>query len=132
MKTLINWKVYFILWVAAILSTLALLPYAFELQSDIIAQIPIPLPALIAIQVAQNGLLFAIIIFFGMLLMKRIGLSTPILDSVTKGESTSDALRSILPISIGLGVIASLLIVGLDVYVFQPRYFRNLAIKPAR
>lgn len=125
MKTFINWKVFFILWVAAILSTLALLPYVFELQSDIIAQIPIPLPALIAIQVAQSGLLFAVIIFFGMLLMKRIGLSTPILDSVTNGESTSDTLRSILPISIGPGVIASLLIIGLDL-LFQPLILNEL------
>ena len=125
MKMLINWKVFFILWVAAILSTLAVLPYAFELQSDIIAQIPIPLPALIALQIAQSGLLFAVIIFFGMLLMKRIGLSTPILDSVTNGESTSDTLRSILPISIALGVIASLLIIGLDV-LFQPLILNEL------
>jgi membrane protease YdiL (CAAX protease family) len=126
MKTLLNWKVFFILWLAAILATLAVLPYAFELQSDIIAQIPIPLPALIAIQVAQSGLLFAVIIFFGMILMKRIGLSAPILDSVTRGESASDKLRGILPLSIALGVFASLLIIGLDLYIFQPALLREL------
>jgi hypothetical protein len=87
MKTLLNWKIFFILWLAAILATLAVLPYALELQSDIIAQIPIPLPVLIALQIVQSGLLFAVIIFFGMILMKRIGLSTPILDSATRGES---------------------------------------------
>lgn len=44
MKTLINWKVFFILWLAAILATL-------ELQSGILSEIelPIPLPALIAL-----------------------------------------------------------------------------------
>jgi len=125
MKTLINWKVFFILWVAAILSTIALLPYAFELQSGLLAQLDISLSALIAIQIAQSGLLFAIIIFFGMLLMKRIGLSAPILDSVTKRESASDTLRSILPVSIGLGVIASLLIIGLDL-LFQPLILNEL------
>ncbi len=126
MKTLINWKVFFTLWLAAILATLAVLPYAFELQSTIIAQIPIPLPALVAIQIAQSGVLFAIIIFCGMLLMKRIGLSTSILDSATRGESTSDNLRGILPISIALGVIAALLIIGLDWFFFQPTLFREL------
>ena len=128
MKTLINWKVFFILWLAAILSTTALLPYVLELQSGVIAQldIPIPLPALLALQIAQSGLIFAIIIFFGMILAKRVGLSTPILDSVTSGESISDKLPAILPISIILGVIASLFIIGIDVYIFQPVIFREL------
>lgn len=128
MKNLIKWKVFFILWVAAILSTIALLPYVLELQSGVIAQldIPIPLPALIALQIAQSGLIFAILIFLGMLLAKRVGLSTPILDSVTSGESASDKLRSVLPISIVLGIIASLVIVGLDLYVFQPAMIREL------
>jgi hypothetical protein len=38
-------------------------------------------------------------------------------------------LRAILPISIVLGVIASLLIVGLDVFVFQPALLNELGDK---
>jgi membrane protease YdiL (CAAX protease family) len=68
-------------------------------------------------------------IFIGMILMKRIGLSTPILDSVTRGESASDKLRAILPISIILGVITSLLIIGLDVFAFQPALLNELGDK---
>ena len=126
MKTLINWKVFFTLWLAAILSTLAVLPYVLELQAGLLAKLPIPLPTLIALQIAQSGVLFAVLIFIGMILMKRVGLSTPILDSVTRGESASDALRAVLPISIALGVIASLLILGLDLYVFQPALLLEL------
>jgi len=129
MKPLINWKIFFILWVAAILSTTAVLPYAFELQAELISQIPIPLPALIALQIVQSGFLFAIITFIGLLLMKRIGLSTPILDSVSRSESASDTLRAILPISIALGVIASFIIIGLDAYVFQPAMIQELGDK---
>lgn len=130
MKTLINWKVFFILWLAAILATLAVLPYTLELQSGILSEIelPIPLPALIALQIAQSGLIFGVLIFIGMILMKRIGLSTPILDSVTRGESASDKFRAILPISIALGVIAALLIIGLDL-LFQPLILQELGDK---
>lgn len=60
--------------------------------------------------------------------MRRIGLTTPILDSATKGDATSDTLRSSLPISIGLGFIASILIVGLDA-LFQPLLIRELGDK---
>ena len=124
-----NWKIFFILWVAAILATLAVLPYVFEMQSDLIALVPISLPALIAIQIVQSGILFAILIFIGLILMKRIGLSTPILDSATNNETYADKFSAILPISIALGVIASLFIVGLDAYIFQPALLRELGDK---
>lgn len=124
-----NWKIFFILWVTAILATLAVLPYVFEMQSDLIALVPISLPALIAIQIVQSGILFAILIFIGLTLMKRIGLSTPILDSATNSETYADKFSAILPISIALGVIASLFIVGLDAYIFQPALLRELGDK---
>ncbi len=128
MKTLINWKVFLSLWLAAILATLAVIPYALDLQSGLLAEVelPIPLPALIALQIVQSGLLFGFLIFIGLILMKRIGLTAGILESFTRGESASDKIRAILPTSIMLGVIASLLIIGLDLYVFQPALLREL------
>ena len=131
MKTIINWRVFFILWISSILATIAVLPYVFELQSGVLEQLdlPIPLPALITLQVIQSGLLFAVCTFLGMLLAKRIGLGTPILDSVTRGESAFGKVRVFLPISIGLGILASLLIVGLDIYIFQPALIQELGGK---
>jgi membrane protease YdiL (CAAX protease family) len=128
MKTIINCRVFFILWIAAILSTIALLPYVLELQSSTLTSLdlPIPLPTLIALQIAQSAILFAIIIFAGMFFASRVGLGTPILDSITRSESASDKVRAILPISIGLGVISSLLIIGLDVWAFQPALLKEL------
>jgi membrane protease YdiL (CAAX protease family) len=128
MKTLINWRVFFILWIAAILASIAILPYALELQGSSLESLdlPIPLPALITLQIVQGAILFAIIIFAGMFFASRVGLVTPILDSITRGESTSDKIRAILPLSIALGVIAAPLIIGLDVFVFQPALLKEL------
>ena len=127
MKTIINWRVFFLLWIAAILSSIAILPYALELQGSMLASmdLPIPLPALIALQIVQSAVFFAIVIFAGMFLARRVGLGTPILDSVSRGESASDKLREILPISIGLGVIAALLIIGIDL-LLQPVLLKEL------
>ena len=128
MKTIINWRVFFILWSATILSSIAILPYALELQGSTLESLdlPISLPALITLQIVQGAILFAVIIFAGMFFASRVGLGTQILDSITRGESTSDKIRAILPISIGLGVIAALLILGLDVFVFQPALINEL------
>jgi membrane protease YdiL (CAAX protease family) len=130
MKTLVNWKIFFILWLAAILATLAVLPYSLELQSGLIAQLdlPISLPALIALQTLQTGILFAVLIFVGLILMKRIGLTAPILDSVANGKSYADKFSAILPISVGLGIITSLLIIGLG-FLFQPMLIQELGDK---
>ena len=128
MKTIINWRVFFILWLAAILSNVAILPYALELQSSALESIdlPIPLPALITLQILQGAVLFAIVIFAGMFFASRVGLGTPILDLLTRGESVADKVRAILPISIGLGILAGLLIIGMDVFLFQPLLVNEL------
>lgn len=130
MKTFINWKIFFILWLAAILATLAVLPYSLELQSGLISQLdlPISLPALIALQTLQTGILFAVLIFIGLILMKRIDLSSPILDSIASGESCADKFFAILPISVGLGIVASLFIIGLG-FIFQPMLVQELGDK---
>ena len=128
MKTLINWKVFFILWIASILATLALLPYLLELQSGILAQLQssIPLPLLIALQMVQNAIFFAIMIFGGMFFAGRVGLGTPILDSLTRGESIASKMRAILPLSIILGVTGTLFVLGLEFFYFQPAMMKEL------
>jgi hypothetical protein len=130
MKTLINWKVYFILLAAAILSSLAVLPYALELQSGTSAQTgaPVSLPEMIGQQIVVGGSIFAVMIFLGMILMKRIGLSAPILDAVTKGEAVAGTLRRLLLVSIVLGVVVALLIVSLD-FIFRPFLVNELGDK---
>ncbi|HSL28667.1 MAG TPA: CPBP family glutamic-type intramembrane protease [Anaerolineales bacterium] len=131
MRTLIHWKVFFILWIAAILSTIAVLPYALELQSSALASLPIPLPALIAVQIIQSAVLFGIMIFIGMLLARQVGLGTPILDAATRGESIVDQIRGMLPLSILVGVIGALVIIGLESVVFQPALLSELGDRAA-
>lgn len=80
----------------------------------------IPLATLVALQIAQSAVLFAIVIFIGMLLARRVGLGAPILDAATRGEPTADQIRGILPRSILIGVMGALVILGLEVLVFQP------------
>lgn len=126
MKRLISWKVFFILWIAAILATLAVLPYSLELQSGTLASANLPLPLVIAIQMVQNAILFAIMIFGGMFFASRVGLGTPILDSMTRSEPVADRVRAILPLSVILGVIGTLIVLGLEFFLFLPAVINEL------
>jgi len=128
MKSIINWKVFWILLAAAIIATILLLPYALEVQSSAIdlTKLPIPWPLVLTLQVAQNAILFAIAIFGGLFFAGRVGLGTPILDSVTRGEPVTDRVRALLPLSVILGVVTTLVVLGLEIFYFQPTMMKEL------
>ena len=132
LKNLINWKVYFILLIAVTLAGIALLPYALALQTAGTASAAPPptFSQVLIAQIVQGVPIFAVLVFLGMFLMKRIGLGAPILDALTKGERETAAatLRRVLPISVALGVVASLVIIGLDI-ALRPLLIQDLGDK---
>ena len=123
-----NWKIFLILWAAVIVGVIAVIPYSLELQGSALEELDIPfsLPVLIAIQVIWSALLFGLLIAAGLFFANRIGLGVPILEARVRGEAVTGRVRAILPVSILLGVIAALLIIGLDLAVFQPALLREL------
>lgn len=128
MKTIINWKVFWILFAAAILATILVLPYAMDVQSSAVdlTKLPIPLSLVITLQIVQNAILFAIAIFGGLFFAGRVGLGTPILDSFTRGQSVTDKVRALLPLSVILGVVSTLVVLGLEIFFFQPAMLKEL------
>ncbi|GAB4463926.1 MAG: CPBP family intramembrane metalloprotease [Anaerolineales bacterium] len=123
-----NWKVFFIVWIAAIVGVIAITPYSLTLQHETLqnANLPMPLPLLVTFQILQNAVMFGILTALGLFFANRIGLGLPILETRLNGESVGDRVRAILPLSIVTGAVASLLIVVLDVFVFQPVLLREL------
>jgi membrane protease YdiL (CAAX protease family) len=107
MKNIINWKLFFKLLIASAITSLMVLPYALTLSSSAIVITPVLLIA----QIIQSLVLYSIAIFLGLLLCKRVGFKMPILEGLLKGREASNYLKSILGISIGLGVLAGVLII---------------------
>ncbi len=117
-----NRKLFLVLWSASILGVIAIIPYSLALQASVLERIPPPVPlwVLILIQIAQNAVLFAIATGVGLVLASRIGLGAPILESFLAREPVRDRVKAILAPSIVPGVVASLVIIALDVFVFGP------------
>ena len=122
MKKPFNWKIFFILLAASIFGVVAVIPYSLALQGNTLNQskLPMPLWMLIPLQVIQNGVIFAIIIGIGLWAANRTGLGSPILESKLAGEPVSERINPLHLPSILLGVIASVLIIALDLYLFSP------------
>ncbi len=117
-----DWRIFIILLLAAVWAVIAIIPYSLALSGSAAASraLPIPFPVLLVIQVAQNAVIFAIAIAAGLFFANRIGLGLPILEGLLAGENVGTRLRAILLPSIVLGVVGSLLIIGLDAFVFAP------------
>ncbi len=115
-----NWKIFLILLAACVWGTIAVLPYTLELQKNILSNLPMPLWVLLLIQMLQGTIMFAIAIGLGLFIANRIGLGLPILEAKLSGESVGERVKAFLPLSIIVGVVGSVLIIGLDVYVFGP------------
>ncbi|MDR3303147.1 MAG: CPBP family intramembrane metalloprotease [Treponema sp.] len=90
MKNVINWRLFFILAV-------------------VITRV------IIFFTVAQNLVLFAVVLFLGLFFSKRIGLGLSILQGFLEGKNRTKELKAILLSSIGLGVLAGILIAILSV-----------------
>jgi len=118
-----NWRVFLILWAAGVGGVIAVLPYTLTLQAPLLEEmppLPIPLAALIVIQVVQNAVLVAIAVGLGLLLAGRIGLGAPLLEACLAGEAVSRRLRALLAPSVLAGVAAGVIIIVLELLAFAP------------
>jgi membrane protease YdiL (CAAX protease family) len=116
MKININWKLFVILLVTSVITTLMVLPYTLAL-SPALAQVFTP--SLLIAQLIQSLVIFSIAIFLGLILFKRVGFNLPILEGWLKGKEIGTYLKSILGISIGLGVLAGTIIILVS-FIFTP------------
>ena len=107
MKNLIDWKIFFILLFSCVITSLLVIPFSLALTS---AEVEIT-PIILVLTIAQNLVLFAAAAFLGLLLSKRIGLGLPLLQGALDGNNQTKELKSMLTPSIGLGVLAGILIV---------------------
>lgn len=108
MKKLINWKLFFILLVASVTTGLMALPYVLGLMPE---HLPVSTFVLVVATLIQTTILFSVAIFVGLALAKRVGFGLPIVEGLLKGERVGGYFRSIIWLSIGLGVLASVLII---------------------
>lgn len=133
MKKTFNWKIFFILLAASIVGVVAVIPYSMAVQGSTLAELDLPIPTglLISLQILQNAVMFAIVIFIGLHAANRVGLGLPILEAKLRDESVGQEIRALLLPSILLGIIGSALVILLDVFVFNPLLMAELGDKAA-
>jgi uncharacterized membrane protein YedE/YeeE len=102
---------FFILLITCVLTALLVIPYSLALTSTEVKITPV----MMILTITQNLVLFAVVIFLGLLLSKQIGMGLPILKNVLEGKNQTKELKLILIPSIGLGLVAGVLMVLLAI-----------------
>ena len=103
LKTIINWKSFFIILAGCMAGSLLVMPYQAALSSDI-AKLG---AQMYLVALIQSALIFPPAIFIGLLLMKKAGFGLPVLE----GENKPAAFKSILAPSAVWGAAAGALII---------------------
>jgi membrane protease YdiL (CAAX protease family) len=114
-----SWRLFWLLFIAAVFSALAIIPFAFDLFGPVIsAQAqssppPLPLPFVIAIGVVQNLLLIVVMIFVGLKLGRGLGLGAPILAALVDGKGLVSSWRRSVLSGLIVGVVVGVVLLGL-------------------
>jgi Type II CAAX prenyl endopeptidase Rce1-like len=114
----LNKKLFLIIWLAGTLSILAVLPYAFYLQQDILQSVPFSLPILVLLSLLQNSVLIAIAASSGLFFAKKVGFTFPVLEQVLLRGGNAIKWKSFLRLPIVLGIVIGIVIVFGD-YLFK-------------
>ena len=82
--------------VAGVLGTLAVFPYALAINPAVAARLPVPLPALVAAQTAQTGILLLLLSWIGLRLGQPLGLDSPFARALTGRQKVPAVSRRAL------------------------------------
>jgi len=117
-----NWRVYLVLLALLGLASLAAIPHVLmpALVAREEAGLLVPLLLAVAIVALASLPLGALLGGIGLLLAGRTGLGLPFIEGWAKKEPIWDRCRGTLVLSVVIGVVASLVGVGLDEWVFAP------------
>ncbi len=116
-----NWKLFLRVWSTATFGLIAALPYSLAIKGTDLSQLQLPLPLwlVITIQIGSQVLLFGLLIGFGLLLSKKIGLGLPFIEIRLLSTRPQHKFRPVLLRAIIIGTVAALIIIGLDAGVFR-------------
>lgn len=115
----VPWRLFWLLFVAGILSILAIIPLAIDLFGSMTSSVELPaaLPILIIIGIVQNLALLALIVWLGLKLSRKLGLRAPLLESLVSDSSAQASVgQTLLPgllIGVAVGLLLLVVLLGL-------------------
>ena len=121
------WLEFTILFIAAFLGGLAIMPYSLKLLNSSTRSKPLKmsLPVMLLLSFLQTAILFAIVTGVGLLAAHAIGLGAPLLETALTGAVSSQTVWTTIEIASLLGALAGALLLIADIF-FLPYWPKPL------
>ncbi len=103
----LNKKIILAIWSAGTLSVLAVLPYAFALEADLLQNVPFSLPVLALLSLLQSSILLAIAASLGLFFARKVGFEFPILERLLSPSGDPIKWKDFLGLPITLGILTA-------------------------
>jgi hypothetical protein len=113
------WFHFSILTGLGVLGIFAVFPLVLAAYSEKLANISVPIPLLIVLQTLQGAVLLGGATALGLILGRKAGLTTPLLDALENRCGALVVLKRILPLAL-LGGGAAFVVVILSLPIFKP------------
>jgi membrane protease YdiL (CAAX protease family) len=113
----INLKLVGVLWAGCVFGSIAILPFLFLVQGNVLRSLEVSSSQVVLLQIVQAAVLFGIASFLGFVLAKKVGFTIPILEAWIEKKPKhvlQKAVVSTLIIAIPLGFLAGFLILVID------------------
>lgn len=99
----------------SLISVICVFPYIVSVQGELFSKIGVSIEFVFFAQFVQCIVLFAITIFFGLLLAKKTGFQLPLLEAIVEKRDYIKVIKSILVKSVLSGVVVAVILYGLDI-----------------
>ncbi len=109
---------FLILYGLALLGAIAIIPYGFSLSQARLAAAKLSRTSLALISFVQTAIIMGVATALGLLAAKPVGLGAPYIESALAGKPALDQLVGLLPLAIGVGVLAFVILAILERFVF--------------
>jgi hypothetical protein len=112
-----------VLWVAAVIGTICVLPYVLALvpgQAVKAGHVALPKSALVALSIIQSAVLLGVMTFSGLWAARRLGMGAPFLDARLYRQAAPAGGRRAFLVAVAWGLGSGLAALALDLWVFGP------------
>ncbi len=120
-------KIFFVLWMASIISTILVLPYVLTVEGELIKAAGISMPIIVIIAIIQGGIIFGISSFIGLILAEKTGFRLPLLKAWIEHKKID--YKETLIQSIILGLITGISIFFIDKFVFPLSIMSSIKVE---
>ena len=111
----VAWAKFAILYAGALFGAVAVLPYSLRLIEQ--SGLSISPSRFLLLSLAQNAVLFAVVVALGLLAARAVGLGAPYLEAALGGRAPDHPVKDMLMWSIGLGAAGGLFLLAFDLFL---------------